>query len=247
MAKKKSTATLKSEAAKLKKAGLIDIDLRKVTDKKLAENPEQRSWLMRTINKFTDVVTGKAATVKVEDKKARKALRSRGHRTVRNNLVIIDRKPNETIKADKKGNITYTRPVKDRKSGKLKLEVITEPNIDFKEIKTVEDAVAVYAEMYKQNAGDKIAFTYYGNIAKETHANAKEAMLKVISYTQPQNDIGTSLDPADVAEIMKAVQIVKYIGIDSKGDYGRARAEIYDTKAQFNKYFKKLSKKRVKK
>lgn len=66
-------------------------------------------------------------------------------------------------------------------------------------------------------------------------------MLEILNYEQSQNAIGTSLNPADVPEIMKSVQIVEYVDAQN---YGRTRALIKDSKASFNKYFKKLGKKK---
>lgn len=241
MAVKKSKGEIKEQVKRLKKAGLVHIDLRKVTDNTLADKKE-RSNLLRTINRFSNFLKGKEAVVKVSDKQAREALASRGYRVKRNGLVLVSKKPDESVKVSKSGNLTFTREIRDRKTGRVKLEVINEPNINFKNIQSVEEAVNMYAKMYTQGQGDKISFTYYGNISKKTFANVHEAMLEIISYTQNQNDIGTSLNPADVPEIMKAVQMVRYI---DKQNYSRARAEILDNKADFNRYFKKLTKKRV--
>lgn len=243
MAVKKSASQIKSDLKKLKKSGLIKLDLRKITDKTLS-NKNERNSLLRSINKFSDILKGKASVVKVSDKKAREALASRGHRLKKGGLVIISKKVDETVKATKSGNLTFMRTVKDRKSNKLKTEVIHEPNINFKDVQSIEDAVNLYAEMYSKGKGDKISFTYYGNISKRTYTDVREAILQIISYTQPQNEISTSLNPADIPEIMKSVQILSYI---DHGNYGRARAEILDNKAKFNKYFKKLPQKRAKK
>lgn len=239
MAKRKSTSEIKGELKALKKSGLVNIDLRKVTDKQL-EDKKVRGGLLRTLSRFKDVVTGQAKTVKVADKKAREALKSRGHRTANNGLVIISTKAGENVKADKKGNLTFTRKVRDRKTRKEKIEIVHEPNLNFKGVQTVEDAINAYADQYK-TGNKKIAFTYYGNISKRTYSDVKEALLEILNYEQSQNVIGTSLNPADVPEIMKSVQIVEYVDAQN---YGRSRALIKDSKASFNKYFKKLGKKK---
>lgn len=238
MAIRKSNTQIKAELKKLKKTGLINIDLRKVTDKQLNDKKD-RSNILRSISKFKDIITGNAKAVKVSDKKAREALKSRGHRTVKNGLVIISTKGGENVKADKKGNLTFTRTVRDRKTRKEKIEIVHEPNLNFKGVQTVEDAINAYADQYK-SSNKKIAFTYYGNISKRTYSNVKEALLEIMNYEQSQNIIGTSLNPADIPEVMKSVQIVEYIDAQN---YGRTRALINDSKASFNKYFKKLGKK----
>lgn len=242
MAFKKSTSEIKDQIKTLKKSGLVKIDLRKVNDKTLSDK-KTRGNILKTLNRFKDVLQGKTAVVKVSDKEARAALSSRGYRTRRDGLVFISKRPEEAVKATPKGNLTFTRQIRDRKSGKVKMEVIHEPNINFKNVQSVEDAVNLYADMYAQGKGDKISFTYYGNISRRTYSNVKEAMLEIISYVQKQNDINTSLNPADIPEIMKSVQIVSYIDVQN---YSRARAEILDNKAKFNTYFKKLPKKRIK-
>lgn len=239
MAKRKSTSDIKGGLKTLKKSGLIDIDLRKVTDKQL-EDKKVRGGLLRTLSRFKDVVMGKAKTVKVADKPAQEALKSRDYKVVKNGLVIIPIKAGENVKADKKGNLTFTRKVRDRKTRKEKIEITHEPNLNFKGVQTVEDAITAYAEQYK--AGNKkIAFTYHGNISKRTYSDVKEALLEILNYEQSQNVIGTSLNPADVPEIMRSIQIVEYVDADN---YGRARAMIKDSKATFNQYFKKLGKKK---
>lgn len=239
MAKKKSASSIKDDLKKLKKSGLVKLDLRQVTDKQLADK-KVRTGLLRTLSRYKDVTSGQAKTVKVVDKKAREALKSRGHRTAQNGLVIISTKAGENVKADKKGNLTFTRTVRDRKTRKEKIEIVHEPNLNFKGVQTVEDAINAYADQYK-TSNKKIAFTYYGNVSKRTYSDVKEALLEILNYEQSQNAIGTSLNPADVPEIMKSVQIVEYIDAQN---YGRTRALIKDSKANFNTYFKKLGKKK---
>lgn len=244
MAKKKSDSEIIAQTKKLKKSGLINIDLRKVTEKSLSDK-KVRGSLLRTLNRYKDVVEDKAAAFKVRDKESREALASRGHRMAKNGLVIIERKPNETIKVTRKGNITYSRPVKNKKTKKEMIEVIYEPNINLKDVHTLEDAVKVYADQYsKKKSSTQFAFTYYGNLSRETFATVEEAMLKVISYVQNQNDIGTSLNPADVGEIMKAAQLLTYIEADPGARPNKVINDIKDSKREFNTYFKKLSKKR---
>lgn len=250
MAVKKSDKEVRSGLVKLKNLGLYKGDIRKVNKTSL-EDKKQRSGFLRVLRKFAEeigLVDEAAKTnskvAKVNNSPALVALASRGYPVAKNSgLVSIPRKKGEKVTVGRTtGNITYTREVKDRKSGKVKTEIIFEPNVNFSEISTVEQAVKEYANLYTQKAGDKIAFTYYGFISKETFASVEEAMLKIISYGQTQNDIGKSLDPADIPELMKSIQIITYIGNDS--EYGRNKNLVKEKKANFNTYFKKLSKKR---
>lgn len=241
MAKRKSTSEIKGELKTLKKSGLVDIDLRKVTDKQLADK-KVRGGLLRTLSRFKDIVTGKAKTVKVSDKKAREAIKSRGYRTVKNGLVVIPIKQGEEVKADRKGNLTFNRVVTDRKSKRQKLEVTYEPNLNFNNVQTLEDAVEVYAQQYR-DTDKKIGFTYYGNVSKETYSNVKDALLKVINYEQAQNVIGTSLDPANVPEALRSVQIIEYLPIDPLGRTGRAGVLKKDFGTDISKYYRALEKK----
>lgn len=259
MAKKKSDSEIISKLGTLKQAGLINLDMRKVTSKSVNDKKQRRSFLS-TLRKFgealgfieetTTTAEGDKALgklVKIKDDEAREALESRGHRTHKSGLVFIAGKENETIKVSPKGNITYSRPVKNKKTKKEMIEVIYEPNINLKDINTVEEAVKVYAELYaKQKSNTQFAFTYYGNLSRETFATVEEAMLKVISYIQDQNDINTSLNPGDVSEVMKAVQLLTYIEADPTTKPNKVINEIKENKREFNSYFKKLNKKRAK-
>lgn len=246
MAKKISSESISQDIKKLASAGLVKIDRRKLTKKNI-EDKSFRKKLLTTLRKFKDETkflsslpqNGKLAKVKnIADVEA---LESRGHRTHKSGLVFIESKPNEKVRVTQRGNITYERDFFSTKKRKTIKETIYEPNINLSNVQSVEDAVNLYAEMFV-NSKKKIAFTYYGHISRRTYADVKEAMLQVIQYVQSQNDIGTSLNPADIPEIMKAIQIFTY----DDNDFGHDRTAVASKKSEMTKYFRKLGKKKGK-
>lgn len=217
MAKKIASGLITKKLKALKKSGLIDLDLRKVTHNALEKDKKLRGNLLRTIKRYDDVLEGKAKASKVSDKKALVNLKSRGYKS-RKNIVLIPKKKDETVVLDRKGNITYLSDVTDAKTGLPYTKIIREPNFNISKSDDLETIVNQYAEIYKAETGNRIAFTYYGNISRKTYSDVKEALLAVLAYEQKQNEIGTSLNPADVPEALKAIQILEYVKNDNRAN-----------------------------
>lgn len=253
MAKKKDSGSIIEGLKKLKKFAFVNIDLRKVTAKSL-EEPKTRKRILATLNRnkeamkfLNEVDESKGKVGKLKNNADLVALESRGYKVDRKaGLVFIEAKKDEKITLTRRGNLKFSRQVRDRKSGKVKTEVIYEPNIDLNKIQTFEDAVKTYEQMFRGTKDSQIAFTYYGNISKQRFASIKDAMLKIMSYVQKQNDIDLTQNPADIPEVMKAVQFITYHGVDDDDEFGKSRVNVQDKKDPFNKYFKKLNAKRGK-
>lgn len=237
MAKRKSTSNIQGNLKTLKKAGLIELDLRKVTDKKLTDK-KFRNNLLRTIKRYDAVLEGKTEAAKVNDTKARENLKSRGYKS-RKSIVLIPKRQDETVIVDRKGNITFMSDVTDAKTGLPYTKIIREPNFNISKSADLEEIVNQYAEIYKAETGNRIAFTYHGNISRRTYSDVKEALLAVLEYEQKQNEIGTSLNPADVPDALKAVQILEYVKSDTRA--GAATAEIREGKKRLLDLFNIIS------
>lgn len=253
MAKKKESGFIIEAFKKLKKFGFVNIDLRKVTPKTL-DQPKERKRLLAVLNRNKDAINfltkvdeSKGKVSKLKNKTDLVALESRGYKVdQKTGLVFIDSKKDEKITVTSRGNLKFSRQVRDRKSGKVKTEVIYEPNIDLNKIQSFDDAVKIYEQMFRGTKDSQIAFTYYGNISKQRFASIKDALLKINSYVQKQNDIDLTQNPADIPEVMKAVQFITYHGVDDVDEFGSARVNVQEKKDPFNKYFKKLNAKRGK-
>lgn len=250
MAKKIESNVIIEGLKKLKKFAFVNLDLRKVTPKAL-EEPKTRKRILATLNRnkeamkfLNEVDESKGKVAKLKNKSDLVALESRGYKVEqKSGLVFIESKKDEKITVTRRGNLKFSRQVRDRKSGKVKTEVIYEPNINLGEIHTFEDAVKTYEQMFSGTKDSQIAFTYYGNISKQRFASIKDAMLKIVSYVQKQNDVDLTQNPGDIPEVMKAVQFITYQGGE---DFARNRALVQEKKDPFNKYFKKLNAKRGK-
>lgn len=238
MAKKRlhTLGETKTKLATLKKAGLVNIDLRKVTEKSL-DNKSFRDKLNRQIKKFVGFLSGDEALVEVKDRSARKALVSRGYKTAGRDKALIPVRKGQSVISDKSGNLTYTAN-KVGKGGKKVIELSHEPNINMDNVNTIEDAIAKYSDLYEIESGTRIGFTYYGNNSKKVFGSIREALEEIMEYEETQNKISTSSDPANFMDLIKAVQLTEYISGENPG---RANVLIKERKAKASDFYKTLT------
>lgn len=238
MAKKIASGLITKKLKALKKVGLINLDLRKVTDKSLENDKKLRANALRTIKRYDDVLAGKTEATKVNDTKARANLKSRGYKT-RKNIALIPKKKDETVIVDRKGNITFMSDVTDAATGLPYTKIIREPNFNISRETDLEEVIRQYAEIYKAETGNSIAFTYHGHISRKVYGSVEDALMEIVNYEQGQNEIGTSLNPADVPKALKAIQILEYVKADRRA--GAATAEIRKGKKRLEDLFNIIS------
>lgn len=224
----------------LKKLKLSNRDLRKTTAKTLESNKTLRRSVLREVKKYQGVLTGKEKTFKVSAKNDLSSLKERGYKVEpTRKTLFIQRKENETVSASPKGDLTFSRILTDRKSGREVVETIFEPNISTKQIVTLDQFKAEILKQFPQNKMQAYAFTYYGNMTRESFSNIDDAFKKLAEYQQISNE---SMTVNDLQDAIKSFQLIQYQYVDAPDvDPAAVMTDLRDS-GTIDKKFKKATK-----
>ena len=240
MAKKISNDYIIDSLKMLKKLNLSTRDLRKTTSKTIESNKNLRRSVLREVKKYQNVLSGKEQVFKVSGKKEAETLKERGYKVEPSKkAVFIEKKEGETVSISKKGDLTFSRILTDRKSKREVVETIFEPNISSLDISSLDHFKDELIKQFPKNKYQKFAFTYFGNSTRESFSNLEDVIKKLHEYLQAQND---SYTVNDLQAAIKSFQIIQYQYLDAPDvDPAAVMTDLRDS-GTIGKKFKKATK-----
>lgn len=227
-----TTAYIKESLSILERGGVISkTDKRKITDNKLKTDKKFRNSLVRKINrnkkKLEALKEDRITSKKINLKEDRQALRSRGYEVnEQSKRAFVSKKQEEIVKISRRGDIVRGRAVRNQNDEAF-MELINEPNINI-HAGTLQEELENYASIYPELSGNRVAFTYYGNLSKKSFSNVRDALLELLRYiaiAQGLDNPALLSEDLHLADYIKDFQLTEYIPYKNM-EYGKFRSEF---------------------
>lgn len=175
---KQSKAQFRHAVSVLKRAGIIDIkDASKAEPYMVRKaGPKGGVYTLRElVDKYDNIVSGKASAVKLSPKARKKEIKL-GAEPLRNGRVLVPKAAGDRVRVSPQGEV-----IKDHPSGIHRLQ----KTIDY------EGDLVDYLENLKKDSrkinrmktkGERVAFNFYGNRSISTYSSIDEAINDILRY-----------------------------------------------------------------